>query len=110
VCVCDASAVVNAVDGQNKRTPWELTDEVKDTGKKAAVEEVLSKYSLHAAASAGKAEHVRALIAAGLNVNAKGGERERTPAHLAAASGHNKALQLLLDAGADLNAKDWVIF
>ena len=71
---------------------------------------MLGQYLLHAAAGAGKAEHVRALIAAGHNVNAKGPENDETPVHLAAASGHDKALQLLLDAGADLNAKDWVIF
>ena len=69
---------------------------------------MLGKYLLHAAASAGKAEHVSSLIAAGHNVNAKGPENDEMPVHLAAASGHDKALQLLLDAGADLNAKDWV--
>ena len=69
---------------------------------------MLGQYLLHAAAGAGKAEHVRALIAAGHNVNAKGPENDETPVHLAAASGHDKALQLLLDAGADLNAKHQV--
>ena len=46
LCVC----VCNAVDGQGGKTAWELADEVKDAGKKAAVLEVLSEYSLHAAA------------------------------------------------------------
>ena len=103
-----AGAHVNTVDAQVDTTPWEIADEVKDADKKAAVVEVLSEYSLHAAAKAGNAERVSAFIAAGQDVNARDGRRKVTPAHLAAAGGHGEALKLLLDAGADVNAEDYV--
>ena len=70
--------------------------------------EVLSEYSLHGAAKVGKAERVKALIASGRDVNAKEGQRKRTPANVAAVSGQNKALKLLLEADADVNAGDGV--
>ena len=99
---------MNAVDGQGGKTVWELADEVKDAGKKAAVLEVLSGYSLHAAAKAGKAERVRALIAAGQDVNAQGGQHGMTAAELAVLGGHDEALKVLLAAGGNVNAKNWV--
>ena len=54
----------------------------------------------------GRAEafDVSSLIAAGQDVNARGGRRKVTPAHMAAAGRHGEALKLLLDAGADVNA------
>ena len=107
----DAGAHVNAVDAQVDTTLWEIADEVKDADKKAAVEEVLSEYSLHAAAKAGKAERVSSFIAAGQDVNARGtepGDCGQSPAHWAAAGGHGRVLKLLLDAGADVNTEDGV--
>jgi ankyrin repeat protein len=95
---------VNAVDGQDGKTVWELADEVKDASKKAAVLEVLSEHSLHAAAKAGIAERVRAFIAAGRDVNGKEGQHGMTPVHLAVLGGHDEVLKLLLAAGADANA------
>ena len=111
---------MNAVDGQGGKTVWELADKVKDAGKKAAVLEVLSGYSLHAAAKAGKAERVSALIAAGQDVNARGGQYfdgiffgftvgyGMTAAELAVLGGHDEALKVLLAAGGNVNAKNWV--
>ena len=101
---------MNAVDGQGGKTAWELADEVKDAGKKEAVLAVLSEYSLHAAAKAGKAERVSALIAAGQDVNAQGGQYfdGMTAAQLAVLGGHDEALKVLLAAGVDVNAKNGV--
>ena len=101
---------MNAVDGQGGKTAWELADEVKDAGKKAAVLEVLSEYSLHAAAKAGKAERVRALIAAGHDVNAQGGQYfdGMTAAELAVLGGHDEALKVLLAGGANVKARNTV--
>jgi ankyrin repeat protein len=99
------NADVNTVDNGNS-SPWELADEVKDEGKKAAVVSVLVEHSLHAAAYFGNEECVRALIAAGCDVNAMAGRCKRTPAHLAAVKGHGKALKPLLEAGTDANAVD----
>ena len=100
-------AEVNAQD-QRDATPWNYAGKVKDAGKKAAVLEVLSEYSLHAAANAGNPERVRVLITEGHDVNAKGGQRGETPAHLAAKGGHGEALKLVVAAGADVNGKDKV--
>ena len=72
------------------------------------MEAVLSEHSLHAAAKAGIAECVSALVAKGHGVNAKGGQHDMTPAHLAAAGGHGEALELLVAAGVDHNVKDRV--
>jgi hypothetical protein len=101
---------VNAVDGQGGKTAWELADEVKDAGKKEAVLAVLSEYSLHAAAKAGKAERVSALIAAGQDVNAQGGQYfdGMTAAQLAVLGGHDEALKVLLAAGVDVKARNTV--
>ena len=99
---------MNAVDGQGGKTAWELADEVKDAGKKEAVLAVLSGCPLHAAAKAGKAERMSALIAAGQDVNAQGGQHGMTAAHLAVLGGHDEALKVLLAAGGNVNAKNWV--
>ena len=101
---------MNAVDGQGGKTAWELADEVKDAGKKEAVLAVLSEYSLHAAAKAGKAERMSALIAAGQDVNAQGGQHfdGMTAAQLAVLGGHDETLKVLLAAGVDVNAKNGV--
>lgn len=60
---------------------------------------------LHMAAKAGKVEMVRALIAAGADVNA-GNDHNETPLHQAAMRGCVDAGQALISAGADVNAKD----
>jgi len=58
----------------------------------------------HTAASAGKLDDVKALIASHAELNAPD-ERGLTPLHAAAAEGHVDVMRALLDAGADINAK-----
>ena len=45
-------------------------------------------------------------LAAGTDVNVKGGFADGTPLHYAAANGHKEIAELLIEKGADLNAKD----
>lgn len=55
---------------------------------------------LHAAAIAGRMENIRALLAAGANLDAR--DRDgNTPLHFAGSAGDTKLVLLLLDAGAD---------
>ncbi len=59
---------------------------------------------LHEAAEAGDLERVRALIAAGADVDATTRLGAYTPLHLAAAAGRGDAARALIDAGADVHA------
>ena len=60
--------------------------------------------SLHHASGGGHMSEVKALIAAGADVNAKD-EDGHTPLHRASINGHAGAIKILLAAGADMNAK-----
>ena len=59
-----------------------------------------------AAAYNGNIEAVKLHLAAGTDVNVKGGFADGTPLHYAAANGHKEIAELLIEKGADLNAKD----
>jgi ankyrin repeat protein len=61
--------------------------------------------SIHDAARDGNIEVVKQHLAAGVDVNAKGGWLGGTPLHLAAGKGHKEIVELLIAAGADVNAK-----
>ena len=72
--------------------------------------------SIHQAAYQGNIEAVKQHIAAGTDVNAKGGYSstantltiklaDRTPLHEAASWGHKEVAELLIDNGADVNVK-----
>ena len=58
-----------------------------------------------AAAYNGNIEAVKQHLAAGTDVNVKGGFADGTPLHYAAANGHKEIAELLIEKGADLNAK-----
>ncbi len=64
----------------------------------------LGSTPLHLAATNGDAGPLKALIAAGAEVNARDKE-DNTPLHMAAYAGKSQAARLLLEAGADVNAK-----
>ena len=61
--------------------------------------------SIHDAAENGNIEAVKQHLAAGTDVNAKGGGG-RTPLHDAAYGGHREIAELLIAEGADVNAKE----
>ena len=72
--------------------------------------------SIHDAAREGNIEAVKQHLAAGTDVNAKGGYSstantltiklaDRTPLHEAASWGHKEVAELLIDNGADVNVK-----
>jgi ankyrin repeat protein len=64
----------------------------------------LGSTPLHLAATNGDSGPLKALIAAGADVNARDKE-DNTPLHMAAYAGKSEAARLLLEAGADVNAK-----
>jgi hypothetical protein len=64
----------------------------------------LGSTPLHLAATNGDAGPLKALIAAGAEVNARDKE-DNTPLHMAAYAGKSEAARLLLEGGADVNAK-----
>ena len=59
-----------------------------------------------AAAYNGNIEAVKQHLAAGTDVNVKGGFADGTPLHYAAANGHKEIVELLIEKGADVKAKD----
>ena len=59
-----------------------------------------------AAAYNGNIEAGKQHLAAGTNVNVKGGFADGTPLHYAAANGHKEIAELLIEKGADVKAKD----
>ena len=60
---------------------------------------------LMTAVRAGSVPVVKALIAAGADVNAKGGGRDQTALHWATAQKQHEIMRVLIDAKADLNAR-----
>ena len=62
--------------------------------------------SIHDAVEKGNIEAVKQHIAAGTDVNAKGGVIGGTPLHGAVTFGHKEIVELLIAKGADVNAKD----
>ena len=62
--------------------------------------------NIQIATSTGNIEAVKQHIAAGTDVNAEGGFKERKPLHLAAYEGHKQIAELLISKNADVNAKD----
>ncbi|MCE2516643.1 MAG: ankyrin repeat domain-containing protein, partial [Alphaproteobacteria bacterium] len=60
---------------------------------------------LHIAARDGDVAEIKALLAKGHDVNAKG-KRGRTPLHAAAFEFHSEAITALLDGGADIEARE----
>jgi cytohesin len=60
---------------------------------------------IHTAAEGDDIEAVKEFLAAGTDVNVKGGWG-RTPLHIAAWGGHKEIVELLIAKGADVNAKD----
>ena len=65
-----------------------------------------TEYSLHVAAAVGNIEAVKQHLAAGADVNTKGGPLQVTPLHIAADQGHKEIVELLITNGADVNAKN----
>ena len=61
--------------------------------------------SIHDAAEEGNVEAVKQHLAAGTDVDVKGGRMSGTPLHLAAEFGHKEVAELLITKGADVNAK-----
>ena len=61
---------------------------------------------LQKAAQKGDIKAVKALLAAGAEVNAKTKKGSWTPLHYAAWFGHTEVVKLLLEAGAKVNARD----
>ena len=61
--------------------------------------------SIHDAVEKGNIEAVKQHIAAGTDVNAKGGVIGGTPLHGAVTFGHKEIVELLIAEGADVNAK-----
>jgi ankyrin repeat protein len=57
--------------------------------------------ALHAAVLEGCSRKVRALVEAGLDVNARRDADNDTPLYLAAHEGHTAVVRVLLEAGAD---------
>ena len=62
--------------------------------------------SIHSAAEDGNIEAVKQHLAAGTDVNAKGGVDGGTPLYDAAGKGHKEVAELLIAKDADVNAKN----
>ena len=62
--------------------------------------------SIHDAADEGNIKAVKQHLAAGTDVDVKGGWKYRTALHQAAKCGHKEVAELLIAKGADVNAKD----
>ena len=60
---------------------------------------------IHEAAKSGNIKAVKQHLAAGADVDAKGGWMGGTPLHYAVGKGHKEIVELLIAAGADVNAK-----
>jgi ankyrin repeat protein len=106
---------------ENGKTPLDLTDD-KDTasllqkhgGKRNRPFIVhgtapVANNSINDAAFLGDIGAVKQHLAAGADVNVKGGFTDETPLVLAAGEGHKKVVELLITNGADVNAKSDIL-
>ena len=75
-------------------------------GADANARDDLGRKPLHRAAARGTAETINALVAAGADIDARGGKYGRTPLHWAAMFGKLETINALLQAGADINTRD----
>ncbi|KAK6538521.1 hypothetical protein TWF694_010101 [Orbilia ellipsospora] len=87
---CDAETFQLIIDWPGVKTEWHNGNGVT---------------SLVMAAAKGYAEHVRALLKAGADVNTQGSEKYGNALQAASIEGHGKIAELLLDNGADANAQ-----
>ena len=62
--------------------------------------------SIHDAADEGNIKAVKQHLAAGTDVDVKGGWHDRTALHMTVKCGHKEVAELLIAKGADVNAKD----
>eukprot|EP01048_Picozoa_sp_COSAG05_P020279 COSAG05_NODE_3404_length_2084_cov_3.134005_1_plen_236_part_00 len=63
--------------------------------------------ALHTACDQGDFPLVNLMVEAGVDINAKMVQFERSCLHLAAMNGRNGLVSLMIRSGADVNAKDW---
>ena len=97
-----------AIAGCSKQAEKEPSATAKPPAAPAATVEVLAAASpLARAASRGDLPEVKALVAAGANVNVTDA-LGRTPLHMAAFYGRTKVSDCLLTSGADIHARDRV--
>jgi uncharacterized protein len=61
---------------------------------------------LHFAASKGRLEIVKQLLAMGCPINGRSGVHDSAPIHLAASGGHYEIVNFLLDSGASLDVSE----
>ena len=100
-----AAVLVVGCGESQQSAPSPETTPVEPVAEAAKVEPPTAKESIHRAAKTGNIEAVKQHIAAGTDVNAKGGLGV-TPLHFAAEKGHTQIVELLIANGVDLNVKD----
>lgn len=84
-----------------KLHPEFLGIDIEEVDQRGALDSVL----LHIASRMGKLDHIKALIDAGVDINARG-DLDNTPLHDAALCGQAQAVALLLSLGADASLRN----